>query len=370
MSSLLRNPASQPEANPSFFLRTHEAWEAMYHDCATARISIDMQQYILENDIVGQSFLRLFITKAQQGIRVTLILDSVGSRGVTSSPLIDKLRQAGGQVYFFNPLRFWDIVRPQIWFPRNHSKVLVIDGVIVHIGSACLSEEMRDWRDVHARFVSLPLIQAIRGDFQALLDYVSGGMSRFIPKPSSHAPDGRFRYCISTPHLGYNPIYLELLQQIAQAKETIYLATPYLVPPRRLVKALRNAARHGVKVAVIASEGTDVSLADCVSQSYLPKFLRSGIHLYLYKKSLMHAKYIVIDDSWAMIGSSNLDYLSLWRNREANIIIRDSYIVRELKTYFEEDLQDCIKADRAYWNKIPLLHKLIGYAGRYIERIL
>src|SRR5688500_15145462 len=117
------------------FTRTYEAWQAMYQDCLDARNSIEFEQYIIRNDETGNRFLKLFAEKAEQGVRVHLLFDRVGSRQVFSLPVIENIRKYGGQVVFYNPIGWINILTPLTWFPRNHVKALLVDSSI-EIGRA------------------------------------------------------------------------------------------------------------------------------------------------------------------------------------------------------------------------------------------
>src|ERR1700735_1178897 len=95
-------PMPSDEYSWQFYLTPPDAWEAMYEDCLLAKTSIELEQYIMENDAVGRRFMELFIDKALQGLRVFIICDKFGSATWDSSPLVEKLREAGGQFYFYN----------------------------------------------------------------------------------------------------------------------------------------------------------------------------------------------------------------------------------------------------------------------------
>lgn len=353
-----------------FYHTPHDAWQVMYDDCAGAESSIYVEHYIMRDDEIGRRFIRLFIDKVKQGVEVALVLDYVGSRGLDKSPLIDEFRKAGGALYFFNPLKWSDIVKPWKWFPRNHNKILLVDHYIGHIGSVCFCDIMRNWRDIHMRFTGR-LVQMIEQDFKKLICVFEGNKKeRHFFARQKPVPYGRFYYATSEPHLGTNVIYKELLNRIRHAKKEIYLVTPYFLPTKRLLRAIRKAAKRNVAVHIMVSEKTDVPIADRVSRSYMPKLFRRSIHMKLYEPEVLHAKYAVIDREWAMLGSTNLDYLSLLRNREANILVQDKGVVDYLVAQFAKDSMSCIDADWDYWDRTPLSYKLAGYLGRIFKRIL
>lgn len=350
-----------------FYLTAGETWEKIYEDCLHAKKSIQFEQYIILDDAVGNSFLKLFAEKAKQGVTVHLILDAIGSRSVLFSPFIEEIENYQGRVVFYNPPFWWKIFFPSRWFPRNHAKTMLIDSEIAYIGGVCLAEYMRGWRDTQARFTGL-LVEDVKQDFLCIWERLTKNIkSTFACLTPVDAP---LRYVVNLPHLGESPIYKELLAQIQQAKEHIYLVTPFFFPPRKLRKYLKQAVRRGIGVTIIVAAKTDVRLADIIGQSYFHFLIKKGIRIALYTEGTLHAKYAVIDGKWATVGSTNLDYLSLLINREANIITTDATVVAELTRHFFKDIQSCINVDKAFMHNRPFFHKLMGYVGRMIKKLL
>jgi len=361
-------PSSTEEMLPArFYLSPRETWDAMYDDCARATRSIDFEQYILNNDEAGQRFLKLFADKAAQGVRVRLLLDRVGSRSVYETERINDIIAKGGHVHFYGGRSWLNVFVPWRWFPRNHTKVMLIDDRIVYIGSACIEQVMADWRDTQMRFEDI-LVDDIRTEFQLTWNNV---LERKRRRPYYASPvDKVWRYAVNQPRLLPNPIYRELLHKIRKSTTEVILATPYFVPPWPLRNALRRAVKRGVSVKVMISEKSDIPLADLVSRSYFVKLLRHGIQIYLYGKTNLHTKYAVIDEEWATLGSTNMDYLSLLHNREANVITSDRQTIDVLKGHFANDMKECRRADFAYVRTFTPLQKIIGYAGRLMRRFL
>lgn len=350
-----------------FYKTPRETWDGMRADIEAARKSIEFEQYIIGNDDIGNAFLQLFIEKQRAGVQVRLLLDRVGSRGVHGSDLIRQLEAAGGQIRFYNPPMLKHIFTPLRWFPRNHTKTLLIDSEIAWIGGVCCEAIMADWRDSQIRFTG-PAVALIEEKFNLERIKWLKRFKRFVKR--DHDKNLPFEYIVHRPHLGPNPIYRRLVRAIRQAKTSVDLVTPYFLPPFGLRRAISQAARRGVRVRVMMSEATDAPIADRVSHSYFPWMYRKGIRIFLYRKTMLHAKYAIVDDTWATLGSSNLDYLSLKHNREANIMIRDPEIIAQMREQFEDDMKDCIEAGKDYWHNLSLRHRVLGYLGRYMKKIL
>ncbi|MGM0422596.1 MAG: phospholipase D-like domain-containing protein [Pseudomonadota bacterium] len=338
-----------------FYTRTQETWEAMYQDCQQAQVSINFEQYMLLGDEVGNRFLKLFRDKARSGVSVHLLLDAFGSWSVRSSPLLKELQQAGGRVRFYKPLSLKHLLRPSSWWPRDHCKTMLIDSKIAYTGSACMAAPMRDWHDLHAR---------ITGN---LVHHMQAGTKRTKTQNAHQTTDkGRLRYVAKFSKFKENPIYNELLTEIKSAEQEICLVTPYFFPPMRLRKELKAAVKRGVDVRIIVSEKTDIPLATFISRSYFRSLMRAGIQIKVFHENVLHAKYAIIDDRWATMGSTNWDYLSLFYNREANLIIEDKEIIGELKALFENDAAVCKAAE----SRLPLWMRLTWPLIRRIRKVL
>lgn len=350
-----------------FYYRTSEIWDAMYADCIAAQTSIEFEQYIIMDDRAGGRFLDLFAQKAAEGVKVRLLFDGVGSRGILFSPQLDKIRKAGGEVHFYNPLHSYRVLNPRRWLPRSHVKTMLIDGRIAHTGSACLWEIMEHWHELHCRFTGNAVNDVVR-HFSSIWETEKKDEKIKGTEPADmNMPTG---YAVSAPALHTNPIYKQLLMQIRAAQSSVRLVTPYFLPPHRLRRALINAARRGVKVEILMSAKTDVPLADHVSHSYFPGLLRHGIQLFLYPSQVLHAKYAIIDDTWATVGSTNMDYLSLLKNREANLIIRDAAALAKLRDGSDVYMRDAARADMTFVQGIPWTQRLAGYLGRFMKEVL
>ena len=362
---------SEPTPNLELYVTPGEAWDAMYKDCEAATATIDFEQYILKDDEAGFRFLNLFKDKAEKGIKIRLILDRIGSHTLYASEAVNNILSAGGHVHFYNKLTILNLFLPHTWFPRNHSKLMLVDGNVAYVGSVCVSKEMVNWRDLHAR-IEGPLTTDIQTYFNHVWDNRFRHWRKKHTKQMKAVLQARYSltFIAAQSRFRTNALYKELLREIHQAKKSVYLVTPYFLPPFLLRHALFHAAARGVDVKIMMSAKSDVAVADYVSQSYFPKFNRMGLKILLYKPTIIHAKYAVIDDQWATLGSTNMDYLSLQRNREANIIVRDAGIIQELKTRFELDEKDCQAVDRDYCDNRSIYSKIAGMLARPLKRFL
>ncbi len=359
LNNIKKNPdyslPQDDEAGEEFQLypRTQDAWHAMYEDCAAAQKSIEFEQYLILSDEIGLKFMDIFAQKAQAGVKVSLLLDRVGCRQVFNSPQVKTIRENGGRVSFYNSIGWLNLFRPNSWFPRNHVKSMLIDHKVSYIGGVCIAAEMAEWRDLHVRLTGEPM-ELMAKNFNG----------------TSKATSPHFEYLVSKPFQVHNPIYEELLHQIRTAKDYVHIVTPYFLAPRRLRRELFKASARGVEVSVVVAGTTDVPIAKYVSHSYFTRMIKRGLHIWSYQPEILHGKYMVVDGRWAMVGSTNMDYLSLLRNRESNLIVKDHDLVAAIEGEFQDAKESSQKLPLNFWRSFPLHLRIAGYVGRYMKKIL
>ncbi len=344
------------ETSWKFFLTANDAWESMYADCEAAKESILLEQYIFVDDqVIGQKFIELFTKKALEGVRVQLLLDGAGSFLFYHSSIPKKLRDAGVEVIFFKPLKFWKIFKHRSWFFRDHRKLLIVDGGIGHVGGVGINGRMKTWRDTHVRLTG-PVVPEMSEAFFALRARAVDRTPRRYPRRTQF--DKAFHFVTNAPHYGRRYLYKSLVEQIRSAKKYIYITSPYFIPDIRIFRLLRLAGKRGVDVRIITPLTSDHMAVDLASYSYFGLALRNGLRLYTYADQVLHAKSVVIDDNWASVGSSNLDNLSLFFNYEGNIISTDKKFVAELRTHFHADAKHSLEILRHQWRHRPLWQKI------------
>ncbi|MDX2028521.1 MAG: phospholipase D-like domain-containing protein [Alphaproteobacteria bacterium] len=347
-----------------FYLSPAAAWEAMYADCAAAKRSIELEQYILENDEIGQKFMKLFIEKAAQGLRVFIICDKFGSFSFRNSPLVQELRRRGGLFHFYHPVTIWNLLMPWSWFPRTHVKTLLIDSSITYVGGVCIAERMADWRDTQIR-VTGPVAEQVRATFDSMEKAIRRRRPAKIPPFPRQGED--IRYLQNHPRQERHLLYNELMMALRGAKDYISISTGFFAPNRRFLRSLKAASRRGVQVTLLVPQFSDVLLADWTCLSYAAPLLRAGVRIFHYQPTVLHNKIVIVDDAWATIGSTNMDILSFFRNRESNLVITRRDIIAALKKDFVTDLQSSKELTQAALAELPLWKRLGGYMGRALK---
>nr|WP_321358351.1 cardiolipin synthase [uncultured Draconibacterium sp.] len=328
-----------------------------------ARHHIHMEYYIFANDKIGNKLKDLLIKKRQEGVEVRIIVDDVGSWGLTRKFFRD-LQANDIEIYPFMEVRFPRFTSRVNY--RNHRKIIVIDGKMGFIGGINIADryiegmkELGHWRDTHLQ---------IGGDAATTLQVIFAADWYFITKqnlygykyfpPLSDAPGAPVQVSASGPDYSWKSIEQAFFAAITSARKRIYIVTPYLMPPPELKEALRTAALSQVDVRIIIPEKSDASLSKWCSFSYVEELLEAGVRIFLYQKGFIHSKYLLVDDSISSIGTSNFDFRSFETNFEANAFIYQKEFTKELEQHFLSDLQQSREVKYREWRKRSLLDKI------------
>ncbi|MSU45211.1 MAG: hypothetical protein EXS47_01090 [Candidatus Zambryskibacteria bacterium] len=338
-----------PPTSMEFHTLTLGTWKAMLKACREAKLSIDIEQYIFQNDEIGSKFIEIFKQKVKSGVKVRMLIDMVGSQKFYSSGLPEELRELGVEIRFFNRISPWRIHNFTSWFFRNHKKTLIIDKTIAFTGGTGVGFHMADWRDTTARMQG-EVTEEVWSAFQELWWFTED--RRIIPRIRGMRKTKQMRYFITnSPYHRKRFLYYVLMESLHSAQKSIYLTTPYFIPDRRLRRILRLAAQRGVDVKIIVPKLLDVPIVESASHSLFEGLLKNGVKIYKYQPRILHAKTAVVDGEWATFGSFNLDSLSFLYNFEANVATHEASVVQEINKHFHEDLAQSEEVTLEAWNK-------------------
>lgn len=299
---------------------------------------ICIETYILKMDETGKEIVHALTQQAHRGVEVRLLLDAIGSFGLylNSNPL-NNLRQAGGKIAFFQPI--WpNIITNQINL-RNHRKLYLFDQKTLLSGGLNLSD---DYLGLKQKQRWLDLMFQIQGPacfhFQNIFNedwhYTC---AEKLPSPTTNIPSigtDVIQAIPSGPDIETDTLYEVLLHAIYQAKNEIRIASPYFIPNNNVMKALLIAIKRGVNVVLITPEKSDHWLFDYGRSSYTRELIEAGGRAYYYPHKMMHAKLFIFDGEYAISGSANLDYRSLFLNYEMVHTIYCQKTVKALTNWF------------------------------------
>ncbi len=328
----------------------------MCADLESAKHSIDLEQYILHQDSVTERFFTILKSKAHVGLRVRILCDMVGSYGIYESPVVGELRDAGIDLQFVHPISAWRVTNWTSWFFRDHRKLLIIDDRIAHTGGIGISERMVSWRDTNIRIMG-PVVAHMQSSFDRT--WMGQQTGKLIKLRKAPVHEDGFSFLTNAPWFRDRRLVRQFSKIVRHSKSYIYLTTPYFVPPFRLFRKLIRAARRGVDVRLLLPLASDSSILDRAAESFFGTAMKSGIRIYRYTPSLLHAKSAIIDDQWATVGSLNLDSQSFVFNHEGNLVITDRECLQDLKAHFLEDITHAQELQRASWEQRSYVDRLL-----------
>ncbi len=354
--------------NWHFYLKTEDAWLSMKEACFNARKTIDIEQYILENDLIGKEFLDLFKEKSRQGVKIRILCDMAGSFSLYSSRLPKELEEVGIEIRFFNIIKPWRIRSFFSWFFRDHRKILVVDGNVGFIGGVGIRSDMRNWRDTHLKVLG-DITKEMSEAFQEIWE--SAGEKSLLKRIQKARDFSKgFQFLTNSPHFRKRFLYQAYISAIRSAEKSVYLTTPYFIPDKKMSGALKRASMKGVDVKILVPKYSNYFWVDRASQSAFEKLMDAGVEIYQYPGEMLHAKTAVIDSSWATVGSFNLDSLSFLFNYEANIVSNRKNFAEEVERYFFEDLEKSEQLEMASWKKRSKLLKLYEFIALPMKKFL
>ena len=333
------------EGNSAMLLVDGEAtYDAILEAIAGAEKYILVQFYIFREDGIGKRIRDTLVAKARAGVAVYLLLDNLGSIGL-SGEFIESMEREGIKVRYVMEVS-GNANRFQLNF-RNHRKIVVVDGKRGFLGGLNVGDEylgkdpkLTPWRDTHMEWRG-PIVKCLQVPFAEDWRWATGELLDQLDweiRPGDSAGEVE-ALCLATgPADPFETCAMGFLTLIDGARNRIWLATPYFVPDDKIVTALQLAAMRGVDVRVILPDFSDSRLVYLSSFSYFKELEDAGVKFYRYQKGFLHQKVMVVDDSLSAIGSANLDNRSFRLNFEVIGIVSDTSFNEEVSRMLEGDL--------------------------------
>ena len=340
-----------------------QIFPAMLAAIRSAKTSITFETYIYWSGEIGAEFAAALAERAQQGVKVHVLLDWVGSAKAERS-LIDRMVGAGVQLHRFHPPHWSHLGRMN---NRTHRKLLVADGRIAFTGGVGIApawtghaQDPAHWRDAHFE-VEGPVVAQMQAVFIDNWIKVSGEVLHgpaYFPalKPAGKAWAQIFS---SSPSGGSESMQLMYLMSITAASRSIDLSAAYFVPDELTSAALVAAMKRGVKLRIVVpGEHIDSDLVRNASRSRWGPLLEAGAVIAEYAPTMYHCKVLIVDDLLVSVGSTNFDNRSFRLNDEATLNILDAPFAAQQTATFEADLAVSKPLTHAQWQARPWTEKL------------
>ena len=333
-----------------YFPEAVQAFRRMKEDLEKAEKFIFMEYFIVEDGEAFHELEEILVRKVSEGVEVRLMYDDIGSVGVSNSRLVNRLNRVGIRCRVFNPAR---PVLNLFMNHRDHRKITVIDGKVGYTGGYNLAGEYFGYTRPHGHWKDTGLRLEGRGvagltrTFMELWDLTAGEKTGAEYLEIIHTcPDDGWVMPFGDDPLGKDrraeDLYLNL---IGQARERIWFMTPYLIITGELTRALALAAKRGVDVRIITPGIPDKRTVYAVTRSYYNSLTRAGVRIFEYTPGFCHAKMCICDADTAVVGTSNLDFRSLYHHFENNVILYRSTAVRQVAADFEDIFLQCREVD-------------------------
>ena len=334
-------------------------YPAMLEAIRGARESVNFEVYIFEPDAVGRQFIDAFKERARAGVEVRLLVDWFGAIKLKKR-YREEMKAAGVKVECFRPLALRNLVR---MYRRTHRRAIVVDGEVGFTGGAAVSKKWKgnvtnhhEWRDSMTR-VTGQLVTGIQAAFATNWVYCTGEVlagPRFFP-PHRPGPGICGLSVVSSPSDSAQPIRLLLWMSFTNARRRIWISSSYFIPDVQLRAAVIDRARAGVDVRILVpGDHTDAVPVQLAGRSYYEELLDAGVRIFEFQAAMMHAKTVVVDDGWSIVGSANMDERSMELNEENVIGIADQGFARAVAEGVEHDLTRAREIRLEDWRRRPV----------------
>lgn len=372
-----RNAASFVGGNRAT-LKAHggDLFPELFAAMERASQQITLEYYIVRDDTLGQRFAEAMIAAAGRGVAVYLVYDYVGSFD-TPAAYFERLAANGVNVLCFNRPKFGRFFGRVD--KRDHRKIAIIDGELAFLGGLNVGDEysgfgesFERWRDYGIHLTG-PVVHELLQLFWKTWQGEGGPvplerLSRMtVPEPTG---SDRIQVVSGGPHLRRSTIKRAYQLTITHAERQVCIVTPYFLPGPRLVRVMLKAVRRGVRVVLLLPGASDVPILKVVSHPYLNLLLNAGVEVYERGGTVLHAKLMMVDDRWSLVGSANFDQRSFYRNYETNLIIESPEFSREVGAMLQEDLARSARLtsarhQRRRWYEV-LLEWLVSPLKRFL----
>jgi cardiolipin synthase len=351
-----------------------QIFPAMLDAIAEAEHSIDLLTFVYWNGEIASEFARRLSERARAGVRVRVLLDAWGAHPMDKQ-LIEEMDQAGALVRWFRPLRR---LRAGTVNHRTHRKVMIADESVGFTGGVGIADEWKgdardanEWRDTHFR-IRGPAVDGLRAAF--LDNWVEtdpvlydAQIDRFPAQPK---PGATVVQCVrGASEVGWSDVATLFRTLLQAAQSCVRITTAYFVPDDDLTDRLCDAAERGLQVQILLpGPHADKRFVQLAGEAMYPRLLASGVELWNFQPTMMHAKVMTVDGVVANIGSANLNARSTECDEEINVVALDAELVQILDEQFDEDLERSVRIEAANWKERSLSQRVAEQAVGPIRR--
>ena len=349
--------------------------KAILEEISKAEKFIFLEYFMIGQGTMLEQIFEALSKKANLGLDVRIIYDGAGSFGVFPKDFINRCSKNNIICVHFNPIStsIYNFLSY-----RDHRKMTIVDGNVAIVGGSNIGDEYINISSKLGHWKDMSLV--LEGDavfsytvmFIEMWNTVTNTLSDFNKfKPTVSYPEAT-GYVIpynDNPFNSLNPAKNIYMSVIANAKDYIYITTPYLIPDIEIITALLMSARAGIDIKIIVPYIGDSKLIHSTTKSFYDELLSSGVEIYEYTPGFMHGK-TLISDSTAIVGSINFDYRSLKWNFECATLLYKTESIEIQKKDFIEILSKSKQIFYEDWYKQNIFIKLFMSILKIISPLL
>ena len=346
----------------TFYTDGESKFKAFLEEINKAEKFIHIQYYIYMDDEIGRKVRDALIQKASEGVKVRLIYDDVGS-WKAKRRFFNDMQKHGIDVQPFLKVTFRFLASRVNY--RNHRKVVVIDGKVGFVGGMNIADRYIKginngvWRDSHIKVEG----KAVAGLQTAFLVDWYYSRKEFLASdhyfPQTEVKGDNLMQIITSGPIGlYKSIHLSFLEAIYNAKESIYIQTPYFIPTDALMLAIQTASLRGIDVRLMIPRRCDTTFVHIATQSFLQEILDAKVKVYFFEAGFLHSKLMIIDSNLVITGSANMDIRSFEHNFEIDAFIYNETTCSKAKEIFFDDMAQSTLLLAKEWQSRSRIKKL------------
>lgn len=356
----------------------HDKFEDMFNSIRNAKKFIHLEYFNFRNDSIAGLLFDLLAEKVREGVEVRAMYDAFGNAS-NNQPIKrhqhDSICSTGIQLVKFDPLDFPWLTHI---IPRDHRKIVVIDGRIAYTGGMNVADYYVDglkgigaWRDLHLHIEGAAVNELHKIFVRMWKDATNEDLYKdeYFPIPLK-AGNARVAVVDRRPNETNKSIRRLYVSMLDNARHHVQLVNPYFVPTKQVRQALRRCIDRGVKVEIMLSEKSDIPLTPDASH-YVGRLLQKrGAEVYMFRGGFHHTKMMIVDDKFCTIGSANLDSRSLRCDYEVNTVIFDQQITDQLIDMYENDKKSSVKMNKTYWKSKTKWKRFVSWFGNCLTPFL
>jgi cardiolipin synthase len=334
---------------------------------SSARRHVNLEYYIFEPDYAGTAMRDALVERARAGVKVRLLLDAVGSSKIKRR-FLQPLLEAGGEVAWFHPRQLLKPFKRPWLNLRTHRKLVVVDGEVAFTGGINVTDEEDDsrnpnaYRDLHMR-IRGHVVHSLQLVFLEDWIYATGQRPNRFERtdlfpanvPARDRGQINAQVLVSGPDSAWEAIHRLHVAAIQEAKQRVWLVTPYFVPGEAARMALTSAALGGLDTRLMVPKLSDSKFVTLAARSYFDELLEAGVRIYEYGPRMLHSKAFIADDSTCIVGTANFDHRSFRLNFELSMMYTDRKLTAELEAILQAEFDSAVEVQptrrRSLWRQ-------------------